>query len=244
MLDPVFRKEFNVKGLIPGILALAASLTFAPTLAQAQARTITMSGQGTEQAAPDTATLSAGVSSEAPTAAAALAANTARMQGVFSALKKLGIADKDMQTANFLVSPQSVNDNNQPPHITGYRVSNQVRVRLEDVSGLGAALDALVSAGANQVNSVQFSIRDSAALMAAARADAVANAKAKAEIYAKAAGVSLGPILSITENGSEGPRPLYQMVTVSASRIAGAPPPVAAGEQNVSAQVFIVWEIH
>jgi uncharacterized protein YggE len=80
--------------------------------------------------------------------------------------------------------------------------------------------------------------------MAAARADAVANAKAKAEIYAKAAGVSLGPILSITENGSEGPRPLYQMVTVSASRIAGAPPPVAAGEQNVSAQVFIVWEIH
>jgi len=246
MLDPVFRKEFNMKGPIPGILALAASLTFAlaPAQAQTQARTLSMSGQGEERAAPDTASLSAGVTSEAATAAAALAANTTRMQGVFSALKKLGIADKDMQTANFSVSPQMVNDNNQSPHITGYRVSNQVRVRLEDVSRLGAALDALVSAGANQVNSVQFSIRDSTALMAQARGDAVADAKAKAEIYAKAAGVSLEPILSITENGSEGPRPLYQMVTVSASKIAGAPPPVAAGEQNVSAQVFIVWEIH
>jgi len=117
MLDPVFRKEFNMKGPIPGILALAASLTFAlaPAQAQTQARTLSMSGQGEERAAPDTASLSAGVTSEAPTAAAALAANTTRMQGVFFALKKLGIADKDMQTANFSVSPQMVNDNNQSP---------------------------------------------------------------------------------------------------------------------------------
>jgi uncharacterized protein YggE len=135
MLDPVFRKEFNMKGPIPGILALAASLTFAlpPALAQTQVRTLTMSGQGEEQAAPDTMTLSAGVSSEAPTAAAALAANTTHMQGVFSALKKLGIADQDMQTANFSVSPRMANDDNQPPHVTGYQISNQVRVRPEGV---------------------------------------------------------------------------------------------------------------
>jgi uncharacterized protein len=241
MLDPIFRKEFNMKGLIPGILALAVSLTFAsaPALAQTQARTLTMSGQGEERAAPDTVTLSAGVSSEAPSAAAALAANTARMQAVFAALKKLGIAGQDMQTANFSVSPRMANDNNQPPHVAGYQVSNQVRVRLEDVSKLGAALDALVGAGANQVNSVEFSIRDSAALMTQARTDAVTDAKAKADIYAKAAGVTLGPILSISENDNGGPRPVFMAVRA----MAGKAVPVAAGEESVTANVSMVWEI-
>ena len=145
-------------------LLLAASLTPAvsQTVAATNARTLTMSGQGEVRAAPDTVTLSAGVSSEAPTAAAALAANTARMQSVFAALKKLGVEDKDMQTANFSVSPQIANAANQPPHVTGYQVSNQLQVRLDDVAKLGPALDALVTAGANQMNGIDFAIKDSA----------------------------------------------------------------------------------
>ena len=169
-----------------------------------------MSGQGEVRAAPDTVTLSAGVTSEAPTAAAALAANTSRMQGVFAALKKLGMADKDMQTANFSVSPQMTGGNNNTPiRITGYQVSNQVQVRLDDVSKLGAALDALVNAGANQLNGVNFAIKDTAPLLTQARMGAVADARARAETYAKAAGVTLGPILSLSENENQGPRPIF-----------------------------------
>lgn len=216
-------------------LALAASLSSA----FAQTRTLTMSGEGEVQAVPDMVTLSAGVTSEAPSAAAALATNSAHMQSVFAALKKLGVADKDIQTENFAVSPQMTGGvSNQTPHITGYQARNGVRVRLYDVSKLGSALDALVTAGANQMNGVSFGIKDPKPLLAEARAAAVADAKEKAQIYAKAAGVSLGSILSISENGFAGPRPLgMEQVMVSASRVA----PTAAGEQTVSATVSIVW---
>ena len=231
-----FGKETTVKTAIFAALLLAAGL--APAAAQTAPRSLTMSGHGEVRAAPDMATLSAGVSSEAPTAAAALAANTARMQGVFAALKKLGVADKDMQTANFSVSPQVTGGaNNQAPRITGYQVNNQVQVRLYDVGKLGTALDALVSTGANQINSVDFAIKDQAPMLAEARAQAVADARTKAETYAKAAGVSLGSILSISENGggySGPPRAVF---------MAAKAVPIAAGEESITAEVSIVWEI-
>lgn len=222
--------------------ALMLAVSLAPAWSQAApGRSLTMSGQGEVRAAPDTVTLSAGVTSEAPTAAAALAANTARMQSVFAALKKIGVPDKDVQTANFTVSPQMMNGNNQPPRITGYQVSNEVRLRLDDITRLGPVLDALVTAGANQMNGIDFAIKDTAPLLAEARADAVNDARAKAETYAKAAGVGLGPILSISENGGQGPRPVYMAVPMA--RAAKAVP-VAAGEESVTAGVSVVWEIH
>ncbi len=228
-----------MKSALLAALFLMASLTAA--LAQTAPRTLTMNGEGEVRAAPDSVTLSAGVTSLAPSAAAALAANTTRMQSVFSALKKLGVADKDMQTSNFSVSPQMSDANNQPPHVTGYQVNNDVMVRLDDVSKLGAALDALVTAGANRMNSVAFAIKDSAPLLTEARGQAVADARSRAETYAKAAGVSLGPILSISENENSGPRPVYSPVPMfSAARAV----PTAAGEESVNAQVSIVWEIH
>jgi uncharacterized protein YggE len=189
-----------VKTIIFAALILTAGLTagMSPASAQtASSRSLTMSGQGEVRAAPDTVTLSAGVTSQAPTAAAALAANTARMQSVFAALKKLGVQDKDMQTANFSVSPQMADGNNQPPHVTGYQVSNQLRLRLDDVSKLGPAL-------------------------------------------AKAAGVSLGPILSIIENGGQGPRPVFMAMQMART---AKSVPVAAGEESITAEVSIVWEI-
>ena len=222
--------------------ALALALA-TPQLAAAQTpppRVVTMSGHGEARAVPDTAMLSAGVSAQAATAAAALAANTARMQAVLAALKKLGVPDKDIQTSNFSVSPQYTSGNGEAPRITGYQATNQVEVRREDVSKLGVTLDALVTAGANQMNGVSFSIRDDAALLAQARAAAVAEARLKAETFSKAAGVSLGPILSIGEGGNDGPRPLF----AAAPMLARAKSvPVALGEQSVGADVTIVWEI-
>jgi uncharacterized protein YggE len=217
--------------------ALLAVLS--PALAAAP-RTLSMSGHGEVQAAPDQAQVTAGVTTAAPTAAAALSANTARMKTVFAALEKIGVPEKNIQTVNFSVSPQYTNGaDNQPPRLTGYQVSNDVALRLDDVSRLGAALDALVGAGANQMNAISFSIRDPAPLLDKARADAVANARARAQTYARAAGVTLGPILSIAEGGGDASRPLYKAVMMSAARAV----PVAAGEESVNADVAMVWEI-
>lgn len=225
------------------IPALALALC-TPQLAAAQnappPRIITMSGHGEARAVPDTAMLSAGVSAQAPTAAAALSANTTRMQGVMAALKKLGVPEKDIQTSNFSISPQYASGNGQAPRVTGYQANNQVEVRLEDVGKLGATLDALVTAGANQMNGVSFSIRNDTALVAQARAAAVAEARAKAETFAKAAGVGLGSILSIAEAGNEGPRPMYAAAPMM---LRDKAVPVALGEQSVNADITIVWEI-
>jgi len=219
---------------------LAFALAAGPALAQPAApRTLTMTGSATAKAAPDMADISAGVTSDAPTAAAALAANSAAMTRLFAALDRAGVGRRNIQTSNFNVSP--VYSNPGPgvqPRLTGYRVSNDLHVILEDIARVGATLDALVTAGANQMNGLSFSIREPAPLLAKARADAVADAKLRAQQYAAAAGVTLGPIQSISESGGEPPRPMYRMAAMAA-----APTPIAAGEESVNASVSIVWEI-
>lgn len=203
-------------------------------------RTITMSGHGQVSGPPDLVTITTGVSTQADTAAAALADNTAQMKKVFAALGQMNVPRNKIQTVNFSVSPEYSNgQNNQERVLTGYRVTNQVRVQLDDVNMLGKALDALVQAGANQMNGVDFAIKNPAPLLEKARAQAVADARTKAETYAKAAGVQLGPIVSIREDG-EAPRPMYRMMAMAA---APAPVPVSAGEENVDANVTVVWEI-
>jgi len=220
-------------------LALSAVLATAPASAET-ARTISMTGHGEVRSAPDMAQVTAGVTTSATTAAQALAAKTARMKTVYAALQKLGIPEKNIQTVNFSVSPQYANGNNEAPRLTGYQVNNEVSVRLEDVSRLGGALDALVSAGANQMNGISFDIREPAPLLEKARAGAIADARLRAETYAKAAGVALGPIQSISEGGGE-IRPLRMAAPMV---FAAKAVPVAAGEQSVTADVSLVWEIH
>jgi uncharacterized protein YggE len=225
-------------------MVLATALFALPQIAGAQTppspRIIAMAGHGEARAVPDTAMVSAGVHAQAPTAAAALAANTTRMQAVMAALKKQGVPDKDIQTSNFSISPQYANGNGEAPRITGYQANNQVGVRLEDVKKVGTVLDALVSAGANQMNGLSFSIRDDAALLAKARSAAVEEARLKAETFAKAAGVSLGAILSIGESGGAmPPRPMYAAPMMVRDKAV----PVALGEQSVDADITITWEI-
>jgi uncharacterized protein YggE len=233
-------KENAMKNRLFHRLALAAIL-MAPVLTPALAagRTITMTGHGEVRAAPDMVSVTAVVTTSAATAAAALAANTVRMKTVFAALEKLGVAERNIQTVNFSVSPQYANGNNEPPRLTGYQVNNEVSVRLDDVAKLGGALDALVSAGANQMNGINFDIREPAPLLEKARTGAVADAQLRAQTYAKAAGVSLGAIQSISEGGGE-VRPLRMAAPMV---FAAKAVPVAAGEQSVTADVSMVWEI-
>ena len=227
-----------MKSVIFPTLALFAGLA-APALA-ADPHTISMTGHGEIRSQPDMAQVTAGVTTTAPTAAQALSANSARMKGVFAALEKLGVPQKNIQTSNFFVSPQYSNgDNNAPRRLTGYQVNNDVTARLEDVNKLGGALDALVAAGANQINGISFSIQNDAPLLEKARAQAIADARLRAETYAQAAGVTLGPVLSISEGGGEAPpRPMYRMAAMAADT------QIAPGEQSVAANVSVVWEIH
>lgn len=228
-----------------GFYALALfSLLAVPAAAQTAnppPRTITMSGTGTIKGPPDMAEITAGVTSQAPTAAAALAANTANMNRVFAALEKQGIARRNIQTSNFSVSPNYTSRvPNEQPRLTGYQVSNQLHIILEDVTRVGAALDALVSAGSNQMHGLSFSIKEPAPLLAKARAAAVADARLRAQQYAAAAGVTLGPVQSISESGGEPPRPMYRMMAMAAQ---DSSVPVASGEESVNANVTVVWEI-
>lgn len=226
-----------INRLLPGLfLACALSL---PAFA-ADPHTLTMTGHGEIKAVPDIATVNAGVTSNAPTAAAALSANSARMNQVFGALKTLGVPDRDIRTTGFSVSPQYTNgENNSPRRLTGYLVNNEVSVRLEDVTKVGATLDTLVGAGANQMNGISFDIANPAPVLEKARIQAIADARARAQTYAQAAGVTLGPIVSIREGGGEvGPRPMFRMAAMA------APTPVAPGEQSMTADVTVEWEIH
>jgi uncharacterized protein len=225
--------------------AMILLLAGGPAFAQAEtARTITVTGEGEVRGVPDQAQLSAGVTTVAVTANAALAENARKMTAVFAALSRIGVPQREMKTSNFSVAPQypPYNQNNTGlQKIVGYQVSNQIDVTLDDVKTLGPALDALVTAGANQINAVSFSLRDPKPLLAAAREQAVGDAMARAQTFAKAAGVTLGPLLSIQEGGVAIPRPVF----LEARMMAGAPPPTptAAGEQSVTANVSLVFEI-
>jgi uncharacterized protein YggE len=227
------------------LIALGALALFAtsPLKADPSLRVLTVSGQGEVKSAPDEALLSAGVVTTARTADAALAANTRAMTAVFDTLKKAGVADKDMQTSGFSVQPQytaaSASSSGQQ-RITGYQVSNNVSVTVEDLGRLGATLDALVSSGANAVGDIDFAIKHPAALLAQAREAAVADAVAKAQVLAKAAGVTLGAIISISEDGSAQSRPMGMLALAGKADNAV---PIAAGQQSVSANVSISWDI-
>lgn len=229
---------------VAGLWLFAAFAPLAAAYAADTAHTITVIGEGEAKGVPNQAHLSAGVTTTATTAEAALSENARKMNGVFAALKRMGVPQKSIQTSNFSVSPQYPPYNQNatgPQRIVGYQVSNEVDVTLDDVKKLGSALDALVAAGANQINSVSFAIRDPSELLASARESAVADAIKRAQTYAHAADVTLGSVVSIQEGVTESPRPMFRMAAMAAP--ASDATPTAAGEQSVTATVTIVFEI-
>jgi len=236
--------RFSLSASLPA--AVVAAALFVSSQAGAQTapppRMLSVSGTGEVKATPDQAQLSTGVVTQAATAAAALAANSRAMNGVFDTLKRAGIAEKNIQTSNFSVSPQYGNPKpGGAQRITGYQVSNTVTVMVVGLDKVGPALDALVAAGSNQIDGPNFSIADPKPLLTKAREEAVKDATARAQTLAAAAGVTLGPILSIGEGGADyaPPQPMGRLLMS-----AKAPTPIASGEESVSANVSITWEIH
>ncbi len=197
-----------------------------------------VSAEGRTTRVPDVATIRAGVVSQAATAAAALSDNAQRLNRVLAALKKAGVAPRDIATASVGLSPQYRYAENQPPVITGYQATNSVSVRFRDVAKSGVILDALVGEGANQIDGPNLSIDQPDAALDEARADAVKRARARAELYARAAGMRVTRIVSITENGENAGSPNPPMLMARAS-MAKDSTQIVAGEKDVTVSISV-----
>ncbi|WP_235532234.1 SIMPL domain-containing protein [Sphingomonas sp. Leaf20] len=197
-----------------------------------------VSAEGRTTRVPDVATIRAGVVSQAATAAAALSDNAQRMNRVLAALKKAGVAPRDIATASVGLSPQYRYAENQPPVITGYQATNSVSVRFRDVAKSGVILDALVGEGANQIDGPNLSIDQPDTALDEARADAVKRARARAELYARAAGMRVTRIVSITENGENAGSPNPPMLMARAS-MAKDSTQIVAGEKDVTVSISV-----
>jgi uncharacterized protein YggE len=193
--------------------------------------------------APDTLRLTAGVVAAAPVAAEAMAANAARMTAVVAALKAAGVAPADIQTSSLSLSPQYRYQPNQPQVLTGYQARNSVSVKTQKLADAGKLIDALVKAGANDVNGPMFSIADPEAALNKARAAAVAKARARAEVYAAAAGMTVTRIASISEPGAEPLQPVLRPMARMAAQEMADSTPVEPGELTLSAQVTVTFEL-
>src|SRR6476659_1780583 len=229
----------RMKYLVPA--AVAATLLVTPALAQTMLPpAISVTGEATVSVAPDLAQVEGGVTSEAKTAREASEANNAAMGKVLLALKGAGIDEKDYQTSRLSLQPQyaPATPNRNTPQISGYRASNRITIKVRDITKVANVIDTLVSAGANEIGGINFIVTQASKALDEARAKAVADARRKAEIYAKAAGVTLGEPISISEEGA--PVPAFRG-KMAAPMAVGAP--VAQGEETLSVTVSVSWAI-
>lgn len=225
-------------------VSFGALCALMPTSASAaeRPRTISLSASGSVSARPDIAEISTGVTSDAKTAREALNANTKSMTDVIDALKGAGIDEKDIQTSNFSVSPLYRHfKDGRPAEITGYRVSNSVRIVVRDLKKLGGILDEVVTLGSNQINGISFSVSETAELLDKARVEAMEKAIKRAKLYTEASGTKLGRVLTINEQTySQPPRPVYaRAMRMEAAKAV----PVEAGEQELQVRISVSWEL-
>lgn len=204
-------------------------------------RTISLSATGAVKTTPDKVDITTGVTTEGQTAGEALKKNTEAMTKVVDGLKDAGIEAKDIQTTNFSVSPiYERQKEGQAAFITGYRVSNAVHITVHDTGKLGEILDKVVSLGANQIGSISFGVSEPEALKDEARKQAMGKAIADAKLYAEAAGVELGPVLSITEeDGGYMPR----FAEAAAPMAMAKAVPIEAGTATVQVKIRVTWEL-
>lgn len=228
------------------VLAAAA----VPPAAQAQTQgqvvlaegtLLTVNADGSSEARPDMAIVNLGVTTEGQTAAAALAENARRMTALTAALRRAGIAERDIQTSNVSVYPQQVYGEGQAPRITGYQANNSVTVKVRRIDNTGRVIDAAVGAGGNTVNGVSFTHADPDAQLDVARRDAIAEARRRAELYASALGMRVNRIVSVSEGGGYAP-PMPVPVERFAAQDAAATP-VSPGEIETRVSVNVMFEL-
>ncbi len=224
------------------IASTALTLALATALSAETPAQITVTGEGHMDASPDMATISLGVTTQGDSAAAALAANSTEIARVLENLRTAGIEARDLQTSGLTLNPNWAYDSNgNNPKITSYGATNQLSVRVRALDNLGGILDAAVRDGANTLNALEFGVAEQDALMDQARKLAVADAMRRARLLTDAAGVGLGPVVSIAESGGySAPAPMFSM---KADAAGSAPVPVAGGEISIAANVTMVFSL-
>lgn len=216
---------------------------------------LSLNAEGRSRRTPDLAQFSAGVVTQGATAAAAMAANSRRMDSVIAALRRAGIAERGIQTSAISLQPRYNNPDRdaqmrgrapEPPRIIGYEARNSVQVQVRRLGEMGAVIDALVNVGANEINGPNFTLDEPKAAQDEARVEAIATGRQRAELYARAAGMRVVRILSISESGGRYP---VEQIVVTGSRMMspGAPPPppppVAPGELSIGTSVSMQFEL-
>ena len=218
------------------VIAAAGLAPFSARAAEKLDKLVTVTGEASIAAAPDAAVIRLGVSSQGKTARAASDANAKDMTAVLAAIKESSIADRDIQTTSLSLQPQYDPKQSGAARLIGFQVNNQVTIKIRDIGRLSAVLDRAIAAGANEMSGIEFVVSEQEKLLDQARAGAIADAHHKAELYANAAGMKIGRVVAISEEGLAPPRP-YQPMR------AGVAPAIAPGEQTLRAVVTVSYEL-
>lgn len=231
------------------ILTLAAALLVAvPAAAQQMPPTTPVTGTRLDIVAtgevtriPDTMRINAGVMTQASTATEAIRQSSTQMESIRAALRRAGVEDRDIQTSAINLSPEWRYVENRTPEFVGYRAHQSVNVRFRDIANAGRILDALVQAGANQVDGPMLYIERPEPALDEARTRALANARARAELYARSLGMRVKRILSVSEAGMGYMPPPVAMRAMEAGTVAGTQ--IDPGEQTISASLTVSFEL-
>jgi uncharacterized protein YggE len=216
-------------------LILAAATAVGPSPAHAVDRLLTVTGESSVSVAPDAAVIRIGVTTQGKTAREASEANAGQMTAVLASIKQSGIPDRDVQTSFLSVQPQYDPNKGGTARLTGFQVTNRVTVKIRNVDALPAIIDRAIGAGANEMSGIEFVVSEQSKMLDQARSDAIADARRKADLFAQAAGVKVGRVVSISEEGaSPTPRPVMQAMRAGAV-------PVAPGEQTLRAVVTVSY---
>lgn len=238
---PAFAAALAIALTLGALPAMTAHAQTSAPQASADGTLLSISAEAEARRVPDMATLSTGVVTQAADSNAAMRANAEQMERVVAAIRKAGIAERDVQTSGVNLHPQYQHNNDRAPTITGYQASNTVNITVRDIGKLGQVMDALVAAGANQINGPSFDVEDKESAYDEARRAAVEKAQARAGMYAKTLGLRVRRIVSISEGGDGFPRPMPMMAMARAGKMADTP--IAAGESSLSVNLDIVFEL-
>jgi uncharacterized protein len=223
-------------------LPAAASAQMAQVMTPMAGTRLDVSATGEVTRVPDVAIISAGVVTRQPTASAAIQENATRMERVLAALKRAGVAERDIQTSSINLNPEYRYQENRAPQLVGYTASNQVSIRFRDIRNTGKILDALVAEGANQINGPTLTIDKPEAALDEARLKALANGRARADVYARALGRRVARIVSISESGGSYPVP-PPMPMMMEARAQNADSKILPGEQKLQVTLSIVFDL-
>ena len=239
-------KHALIGALMLGAAALStpAAAQQAPSITQTIAGTrldITATGEVTR--VPDVAIITAGVVTRSASASGAIQDAANRMQRVLAALKRAGVEDRDIQTSSVNLNPEYRYPENQSPQLTGYTATNQLTIRFRDIRNSGKILDALVSEGANQINGPSLTIDKPEAALDEARAKAIADARGRAELYARSLGMRVARVVSVSESGGSFPVPPPMPMFARAEAAQAADTKIVPGEQKLQVSLAVTFEL-